>query len=188
MTVIPTTTRAEPGLYAMVSIPIPGHIAEHLPIARPGVAPHLSLVGGSPVTEDGARALADALAGREFAAPVPRRITLCGTGDYRTDAVPMPIVYLKAVDGGELADFAAALDAKHDLERRFPFNGHVTLASRNLADPESMPDSELDAVAARYAGFRAEFPVTELTLTLGTGTVAPPWHRTWSEPRTYPIS
>lgn len=188
MTVIPATTRDEPGLFAMVSIPIPRRIAEQLPVARPGVAPHLSLVGGSPVTADGARALHDALARRAFAAPVPRRIVLDGTGDYRTDATPMPIVYLKVAENRELREFVAALDAKHNLTRRFPFGrGHVTLASRNLKDPDSMPDCELDAIAARFASFRAEFPVTELTLTLGTGTIAPPWHRTWHEARTYPI-
>lgn len=186
--IIPTVTADEPGLFAMVSIPVPGHIAELLPVARPGVPTHLSLVGGSRVTETQARALHDALERREFAAPVPGRIVLAGTGDYRDDATPMPIVYLRVAENRELREFVAALDKKHDLERRFPFgDGHVTLASRNLRDPDSMPDAELDAIAARFAGFHAEFPVTELALTLGTGTVAEPYHRTWGTPETYTL-
>lgn len=186
---IPTTTEAEPGLFVMVSIPIPALIADHLPDSRPGVPPHLSLVGGSPITEDGARRLHDALARGDYPAPVPRRIVLDGTGDYRDDPVPMPIVYLRVAENPELAAFVAALDEAHELTRRFPFGrGHVTLASRNLNDPTSFPDAELDAVAAKFANFHAEFPVTELTLTLGTGTVAPPWHRTWSEVCVFPTT
>lgn len=187
MTIIPTTTPDEPGLFAMVSILLPGHIAERLPVARPGVRPHLSLVGGTRITEERARRLHDALARKEFTAPIPRQIVLAGTGDYRTDTTPMPIVYLNVVDGGELAAFAASLDAAHDLTRRIPFHPHVTLASRNLRDPDSMPDTELDAIAARFADFRAEFPVTELNLTLGTGTIAPPWRRTWTVSESYPM-
>lgn len=186
---IPVTTPEEPGLFAMVSIPIPSHIADHLPESRPGVPPHLSLVGGSRITEDGARGLYEALARREFPAPVPGRIVLAGAGDYRKDVTPMPIVYLKVAPNPELAAFVAALDAAHDIERRFPFgDGHVTLASRNLRDPGSFPDAELDAVAARFSRFRAEFVVTKLTLTLGTGTIAPPWRRTWGPGETFPIS
>lgn len=185
---IPNTTPDEPGLFAMVSIPLPDRIADLLPVARPGVRPHLSLVGSSPVTEDQARGLHDALAGSDFTAPVPGRIVLRGTGDFRNDATPMPIVYLKVADGAEaLAGFADALDADHGLTRRFPFHPHVTLASRNLNEPDSFPDAELDAVAARFAGFTADFEVSELTLTLGTGTIAPPWHRTWSQERDFTI-
>lgn len=186
---IPTTTLDEPGLFAMVSIPIPGHIAGHLTESRPGVPPHLSLVGVSRVTEAQARGLYGALARGDYPAPVPGRIVLAGTGDYRNDPTPMPIVYLRVAPNPELREFVAAIGEAHGLVRRFPFgDGHVTLASRNLRDPDSFPDAELDAVAARYADFRAEFPVTELTMTLGTGTTAPPWHRTWSERYTFPIA
>lgn len=186
---IPTTTIEEPGLFVMVSIPLPERIADELPVAREGVRPHLSLVGGSPVTEAQARGLHDALARREFTAPVPGRIVIAGTGDFREDPAPMPIVYLKVADGAEeLARFAAGLDTAHELARRFPFHGHVTLASRNLQDPDSLPDAALDEVVARFSDFRAEFPVTELMLTVGTGTIAPPWHRTWRDVHNFTIA
>jgi len=180
MTTHPNARPTPIGFYAGVHIDLPDRIAALLPMDRPGVRPHITLVHAQ-VDIDQLRRLRAAF---EDGAPStsltglrPFRIGLRGVGDFRADKKPMPVVYLKA-DSGQLGELAAALDAEFGLRRRFDFHAHVTLASW-------LPDVDLDRVAADHRGFEDEFTVEELKFTPAYGTLLADRTITRHQPRTY---
>jgi 2'-5' RNA ligase len=172
------------GLYASISVPVDERIAALLPQAREDVDAHITLAHAQ-IDVDQLQRLSKAFGGRAHSVTLsglePFTIGLAGVGDFRTDAVPMPIVYVQIAEGADqLARLAAAVDVEYALRRRFAFHPHVTIGSW-------LDDDELDALAKRYGDFEAEFRVRELTFNFAFGTILAPRRIDWPRPRRYPL-
>ena len=181
------------GLYVNVAVAVPDRIAERLPAARPGVAPHVTLVHTQVDIDQYQRlraVFAGAAASTTLAGLVPFAIGLDGVGDFRTDAAwAVPAVYLRVVDPtGALARLAAALDTEFGLRRRFRYTPHVTLAWRDRDLDPAAGDAALDRVLADHAAFQDQWTATELTFQVATGTLLTPRRLTWGTSHTYPIT
>lgn len=187
------TTRPAPiGLYIGITVPLPDRIAARLPESRPGVHPHITLAHAQ-VSPWQLRRLRDGFEGRAFSATLsglaPFRIGLRGTGDFRTDDLPTPVVYVKVADGADvLAGLAAAFDVEYGLARRFAFHPHVTLAWRNRDLELAEGDAELDRLVAAYGDFEDGFTVRELGFAVAHGTILAPRTIIWPpQPFAYPL-
>lgn len=185
--------RREPlGLYANIAVAVPDRIAERLPAARPGVAPHVT-VAHAQVDIDQYQRLRAVFAGAAASTTLtdlaPFAIGLDGVGDFRRDVSAVPAVYLRVVDPtGALARLAAALDTEFGLTRRFVFHPHVTLAWRDRDLDPAAGDAALDRVLADHARFRDQWTAARLTFQTATGTLLTPRRLTWGAARTYPIT
>jgi 2'-5' RNA ligase len=188
MTTIPTTTPDAPGLYVLISIPLPADIADRLPDSRPGVRPHITLAGPCEITEDQARRILETLAGGPLVAePIP--VALRGVGDFRSDDPPCPVVFVQVASGADLLGALAAwIDTTFGLTRRFRYHPHVTLAWGDYELELAGGDPELDRVAAEHEGFAAACEVTNVQLQFGVGTVTTPRVIIWGPGTTYAIA
>jgi 2'-5' RNA ligase/8-oxo-dGTP pyrophosphatase MutT (NUDIX family) len=118
------------------------------------IAPHLTLVPPQTVAE---RELdrAVALVERAAAEAVPFLVELDGAATFLPDN---PVAYLVVREGGPaLHALEAALQASPLDRRTHPFHPHVTVA-------QDLPDERIEAAARELAGFRATFPVREVSL------------------------
>jgi 2'-5' RNA ligase/8-oxo-dGTP pyrophosphatase MutT (NUDIX family) len=118
------------------------------------IAPHLTLVPPQTVAE---RELdrAVALVERAAAEAVPFLVELDGAATFLPDN---PVAYLVVREGGPaLHALEAALQASPLDRRTHPFHPHVTVT-------QDLPDERIEAAARELAGFRATFPVREVSL------------------------
>ena len=181
------------GLYANIAVAVPDRIAERLPQARPGVAPHVT-VAHAQVDIGQYQRLRAVFAGSAPSTTLTGLtgfpIGLDGVGDFRADAAwPVPAVYLRVVDpSGALARLAAALDTEFGLRRRFRYTPHVTLAWRDRDLDPAAGDAALDRVLVDHADFRDQWTADRLTFQVATGTLLTPRRLTWGAARTYPIT
>jgi len=121
---------------------------------RERIAPHLTLVPPQSVPEEQVDA-AVALVDRAAAGALPAAVTLRGAATFLPGS---PVTYLAVDDGAAaLAGLEAALRAEPLGRRTHPYRPHVTVA-------QELPAAELEVAAADLAGFRASFPLSEITL------------------------
>ena len=123
--------------------------------ARELVAPHLTLVPPQTVAAEERQAAVE-LVDRAAAAATPGLIELRGAATFLPES---PVAYLVVAEGvATLRVIESVLRAPPLEQRIFPFHPHVTVA-------QDRPAEELEAAARDLAGFRAVFPLPELTLT-----------------------
>jgi 8-oxo-dGTP pyrophosphatase MutT (NUDIX family)/2'-5' RNA ligase len=118
------------------------------------IAPHLTLVPPQTVAErDLDRAVA--LVERAAEAAVPFLVELAGAATFLPGS---PVAYLVVREGGPALEALEAALLESPLDRRtHPFHPHVTVA-------QDLPPDRIEAAAAELAGFRAAFPVPDLTI------------------------
>jgi len=155
--------RAAPALRLGVIVLLPEPVASHvqawrralLDPARDLIPPHLTLVPPQEVAAGG-REAAVALVERAAATAVPGLIELRGAATFLPET---PVAFL-VVTAGEptLRALEKALRAPPLDQRIYPFHPHVTIT-------QDRPAAELEAAVAELAGFRATFPLPEVTLT-----------------------
>jgi 2'-5' RNA ligase/8-oxo-dGTP pyrophosphatase MutT (NUDIX family) len=121
---------------------------------RDRIVPHLTLVPPQTVAErDLGRAAA--LVERAAGEAVPFLVQLEGADTFLPDS---PVAYLVVREGGPgLHALEIALQAPPLDRRTHPFHPHVTVT-------QDLPPDEIEAAARELAGFRAAFPVREITL------------------------
>jgi len=122
--------------------------------ARDLVPPHVTLVPPQAVAEE-EREAAVALVDRAAAAAVPGMLELRGAATFLPDS---PVAFLVVVEGAPALRAVESMLRVSPLDQRtFPFHPHVTVT-------QDRPASELEAAVRDLAGFRATFPLPELTL------------------------
>ena len=146
------------GVLVLVPEPVAAHVqawrrALRDP-ARDLVPPHLTLVPPQPVADE-EREAAVALVDRAAAATVPGMVELRGAATFLPDS---PVAFLVVAEGAPaLRAVESVLRAPPLDQRAFPFHPHVTVT-------QDRPAEELEAAVHDLAGFRASFPLPELTL------------------------
>jgi ADP-ribose pyrophosphatase YjhB (NUDIX family)/2'-5' RNA ligase len=119
------------------------------------IPPHLTLVPPQTVPA-GERDKAIALVDGAAASGVPGMIELRGAATFLPDS---SVAYLRVTEGElTLRALEGALRAPPLDQRGFPFHPHVTVT-------QDRPPRELETAARELAGFRASFPLPDLTLT-----------------------
>src|SRR4029453_15289886 len=154
----PVVTRARLGVIARLPEPIGIHVqAWRRALGDPAaerIVPHPTLVPPQTVAErDLDRAVA--LLERAAADAVPFLVELDGAATFLPGS---PVAYLVVREGGPaLQALEVALQASPLDRRTHPFRAHVTVA-------QDLPDERIEAAARELAGFRATFPVREVSL------------------------
>jgi 8-oxo-dGTP pyrophosphatase MutT (NUDIX family)/2'-5' RNA ligase len=123
--------------------------------ARDLIPPHLTLVPPQ-VVAPGGREAAAGLVDRAALATVPGLIELRGAATFLPES---PVAFLVVTEGEPtLRALEKLLRAPPLDQRAFPFQPHVTVT-------QDRPAAELQAAVRDLAGFRASFPLPEVTLT-----------------------
>jgi 8-oxo-dGTP pyrophosphatase MutT (NUDIX family)/2'-5' RNA ligase len=156
-------TRSAAALRLGVIVPVPEPVAAHVQAwrralrdpSRDLIPPHLTLVPPQAVAAGGREAAVE-LVDRAAATAAPSLIELRGAATFLPES---PVVFLVVTEGQPtLRALEQALRAPPLEQRTFPFHPHVTVT-------KDRPAAELEAAAHDLAGFRATFPLPELTLT-----------------------